>query len=293
MSGEYGFTDRQDEAARIIKVPPQAEARNQFPRSLDNAVKNQGTSGVFRQLQYSKMCDATRLIASVNIDATASGGGGGATTNTQAWYSRVSRFCRTVAFRHNSGSTFGYFEDRIGLDFSLYALMASASQPGMYILRFEDIIAAEMSVVSGTVSGCVQFGLRQNSSAPGANIPDGPFIGFYATSTVTGYPIWQYSVVGDGGTSPTSGNTGYTTEHPRRLTCDVDASTGTATFYVDGTKIISVTGVSNTFTHGSDNGGLSWVTGGTGSGTHDGTFTSGYWMDLQANLWVRVLDEAL
>lgn len=69
MGQEYGFEDRQDDAARIIKVPPQATPRNQFPRSLDNAAKNPSTSGVFRQLQYSKMCDATRLIASVNVDA--------------------------------------------------------------------------------------------------------------------------------------------------------------------------------------------------------------------------------
>ncbi len=294
MADTYGFSDRPDEPTRIINVPPQAAARNTLPRALDAAIKNPQTSGViFRQLQYSKMCDASRLLAAVNLDATASGGGGGVTNTNQAWYSRVGRFCRTSAFRHNSGTTFGFSEERVGFDFSLYALMAAAAQPGMFVLRFEDVLAAEMSVASGTVSGCFQFGLRQNSTAPGANAPDSPFIGFHATAVATGYPTWHYTVVGDGGASPTDGSTGFTTEHPHRLTCDVDASTGTATFFVDGTQIAQVTGVTNTFTHTTDNGGLSWVIGGTGSGTHDGTFTAGYWMDLQANLWVRVLDEVV
>ena len=289
----YGYMRRRDLPDRLVPVPPQATPLSELPRAVADAVKNPPEAAVaFFQLLYAKQCDNSRLLALASLDAGASGGGAGSTTTTeQVWYSRIARFCRRTVLV-NTGGAIRFVANQILFDFSLFPLLSTNAVHAPWVYRFEDVMAAELGVV-GTCTGALHFGLfLETGVAYSALTPDRPFVGFYCTMSAAGYGNWIAHVCGDAGADADTLDTGITSEDPHRLTVDINGGTGTVTFYIDGVLVHTVTNYAGTLSHPSDTTGLMWVAMAHGTGVRTSTLTVGYMMDCQANVGVRILDEA-
>jgi len=286
---DWGYLNRRDQPDRLIPVPPQAVPQSEWPRGVAEAVRNPQAAVSHYQILFAMQADRTRLLSQADLRSSASGGGGSGVNTEQTWYARPARFCRTTVRTHTTGA-FGFTEERIGFDYSLFSMISTSAVGAPWVIRFEDVISAELAG-SGTISGAIQFGLRQNTGVgPTVQAPNIPFIGFYCIMNAVGYGTWITSVCADSGGSAQETNTGITSELPHRLTCDINAQTGTITFYIDGVQVAEVTGFAGTLTHTTDDGALSWMVLNGGTGVHSSVCTMGYWMDLQANTGLRLLD---
>lgn len=289
---QWGYARRVDQPERVIPVPPQAQPRNELPRAVDAAVKNPTAAAVaFFQIQYLKMCDNGRLVSQNSLDVSASGGGGSDVLSAADWYSRIGRFCRKSVFTHNAGAM-GFNEERIALDQSLFALLSPSGVGVAMILKFEDVIALDLTFTSSGTAA-FQFGLRSGVSAPATLAPDNAFVGFYCSMAVSGtYGPWIAGVWADAGGAGNTKTTAITCEHPHRLSFEINSQTGTVTFSIDGVVVHTVTGYASVQSQTNDDAGLSWIHCCGGSGVHSASSTAGYWIDNQAIIGVRVLDEA-
>lgn len=287
MAGDYGFRDRPDDPYRLIKVPPQAAARNTLPRAVDAAIKRQQEAGSLFAIEQLMTADSVNPMVGFVADSVSEGGGGSTTITDAAWWSDISRFCRYVEI--NATGTNNKRINRTGLAFNIspLAILDPSQPPAPWIHWFEDIVAARLSSPSSSHRGAFYFGQTWENGIGVALVAPKPFIGIYANWSGTAYGTWTARCVDDSG-SGLDHSLGITTEKPHRLAYGLDGR-GVVHFCIDGVELYTYTTTgSDLGTHTIFEAQHRW----TVAGDDGATIKAGYFMDYQAIVSVEVLDEA-
>ena len=286
----YGHGRRPERPDRFIAGSSIGDPRSKWPRKVRGKVLEPAATS-FAQVQQVMQCDGTALFGNTvgGVTAGTTGGGVGTTTTTdEFWFTAISRFCRHVENAHTSGGA-RWRRDGLRLNMSPLAWLDPDEPYIPCIWRFEDVVAARLITPAGAHQGAFHFGFTwENQSGP-VLTPLG-FVGIYAHWTGTAYGTWTARCVDDTGAGLTGTSLGITTELPHRLMLEVDGSTKTVGFYIDGEKLheYSPTGSDLPAHSAGVEIDFRWNSMATGAGT----LHSAYLIDCQSIMSVEVVDEA-
>lgn len=275
---------------RFIRSPTQAQPRSAWPRDLADAVKNPPATAL-HQIQQIVQPDGTQLWG-IGKAAAQVLNGGSVTETSPGWFDEIDRFCFLVEVVSVGSITWRY--NGVQITMSPVAWLDPASPYVPAIWRFEDIIAARLMSPGVGDDGFIHFGM---TSVSGSGLQASPscFIGFAANWSDTAFGTWNAVCVDGTGGSTVDGGNGlnqaldFTTEDPHRLGFEIDGSTKTVRYYVDGTLVLEYepdgTDLPSTTTFEMQ---LRWQ-----CGVDDtGSIKAGFWIDSQPNATVEVVDEA-
>lgn len=286
----YGYQERPEMPDRFIRSPGQAEPRSAWPRKIGKAVKDGAGDTSFFQLLYTLQADRTPLIGSTSLLEAGSSDG---SRTSSAWYSRIARFCSRVNITHGTGEPVQYYEERVRFDIWPVAMVDSTMPRCPFVFRFEDVMAFDVSY-TGSGSGALHFGLF-NDTVTAALTPQEQFIGFTAAVTDpgggAGYGTWT-ARANKAAVAGFSSETATTSEDPHRLAIEIDGGSAEVRYYIDGTLVATAAQADLDLEAFTTESHVGWRVIAGGSGTHSNEVTAGYWIDNQALISVRVLDEA-